>query len=183
MPDSAAAFTKPHRGQPPRIWRSPYARTATASLLRRLDRDLAAADTSTAWVLSASELIERGLKDDSIALRGVLARAGQAKTEARDREYGAFLADVFARGSFRAAVSLSKIPAAARDQAAQAIVEATMGLYHGRLDGPGAPWPTLRVPKWRLGPLGQSGWTALQEAEARYRSAHAGGTVARAGER
>jgi hypothetical protein len=180
MPDSASSFTRPGRGRPPTIWRSPYARTSTAGVLRRLDRDLAAADTSTAWVLSASELIERGLRDDSLALRGVLARAGQARLEARDREYGAFLADVFARGSFRAAVSLSKITAAARDRAAQAIVDATMGLYHGRLDGPGAPWPTLRVPKWRLGPLGQSGWTALQEAEARYRTAHAAGAIARA---
>jgi L,D-transpeptidase catalytic domain len=181
MPDSAAAFTKPHRGQPPRIWRSPYARTSTAALLRRLDRDLAAPDTSTAWVLSASDLVERGLKDDSLALRGVLARAGQAKNEARDREYGAFLADAFTRGAFRATVSLSKISAAARDRAAEAIVESTMGLYHGRYDSPGAPWPTSKVPKWRLGPLGQSGWTALLEAEARYRAGHSGGTVARAG--
>jgi hypothetical protein len=172
MPDSAAAFTRPHRGQPPRIFRNPHARTGTAALLRRLDRDLAAPDTSTAWVLSASELVERGLKEDSIALRGVLSRAGQGRGADRTREYGGFLADVFARGSLRVAVSLSKIGAQARDRAAQEIVDATMGLYHGRLDGPTAPWPTRRVPKWRLGPLGQSGWTALAEAEDRYRASH-----------
>ncbi|MDB4950240.1 MAG: uncharacterized protein JWM27_2889 [Gemmatimonadetes bacterium] len=173
MPDSAAGFTRNRgHGAPPRIWRNPWARTSTAAVLRRLDRDLAAPDTSTAWVLSASELIGRGLRDDSLALRGILARAGQGRTEARNRELGAFLSDVFTRGSFRAAVSLSKIAADARDRAAQAIVDASMGLYHGRLDGPAVPWPTSRVPKWRLGPLGQSGWVALQDAETRYRATH-----------
>jgi hypothetical protein len=182
MPDSAAAFTRPHRGQPPRIYQNPNARLSTAALLRRLDRDLAATDSSTAWVLSASELVERGLKDDSIALRGILARAGQARMDARNRELGSFLADAFARGSLRAAVSLSKIGAEARDKAAQEIVDATMGLYHGRLDSPTAPWPTRRVPKWRLGPLGQSGWTALAEAEDRFRASH-GMAVAQGGTR
>ena len=122
-------------------------------------------------------LVERGLKDDSIALRGVLSRAGQGRTENRSREYGAFLADVFARGSLRAAVSLSKIGEQARVRAAQEIVDATMGLYHGRWDAPLAPWPTRRVPKWRLGPLGQSGWTALAEAEDRFRAAHVAGST------
>jgi hypothetical protein len=178
MPDSAAAFTKPHRGQPVRIWRNPYARTSTAALLRRLDRDLAATDTATGWVLSASELLERGLRDDSLALRGMLARAGQSRSENRNREFGAFLADVFARGSLRAAVSLSKIGAEARTRAAEGIVDATMGLYHGSLDGPTAPWPTRRVPKWRLGPLGQSGWTALEAAENRFRAQHGGAVAA-----
>lgn len=168
MPDSAAAFTRSGRRSQP--WTNPRSRLRTPELLRRLDRDLAAeADTSTAWILSASALIDRGLRDDSLALRGMLARAGTAEDEARRREFDTFVADAFSRGSFRAAVSLSKIGEEERRRAADAIVNATMDLYHGPL-GSTAPWPTSRVPKWRLGPLGQSGWTALQEAEERYRA-------------
>jgi hypothetical protein len=171
MPDSAARFTRSHKPPPPK-WSNPRRRLTTAALLARLDRDLVAPDTSAQWVLSASELISRGIKDDSIALRGILARAPRPAQESRRREYGAFLADVFSRGPLRAAVSLSKIPADARDAAAQEIVDATMSLYHGSLTAPTAPWPTKRVPKWRLGPLGQSSWTALAQAEERYRSMH-----------
>lgn len=169
MPDSAAAFTRPSGRTRPYV--NPRDRVRTADLLRRLDRDLAAQhDTANAWVLSASSLIERGLRDDSLALRGVLARAGAPEKESRRREYDLFVADAFARGSLRAAVSLSKIGAEARERAAEAIVRGTMEVFHGPLDAR-APWPTSRVPKWRLGPLGQGGWTALQEAEERYRAA------------
>lgn len=169
MPDSAAAFTRSSRRTVPFV--NPRDRVRTADLLRRLDRELAAPhDTANTWVLSASSLIERGLREDSLALRGVLARAGAPGKESRRREYDLFVADAFARGSLRAAVSLSKIGPEARERAAEAIVRGTMEVFHGPLDDR-APWPTSRVPKWRLGPLGQGGWTALQEAEERYRAA------------
>jgi hypothetical protein len=183
MPDSAAAFTRPRRGgdrRPP--WRNPREGARTADLLRQLDRDLAAAANDTAWVLSASALMKRGLADDSLALRGLLSRAATGATESRRREFAGFLADAFSRGSFRASVSLSKIGEDERNAAAAAIVDATMRLYHGPLDAT-APWPTKRVPKWRLGPQGQSGWTALADAEARFRAEHGGTAPAAAGER
>jgi lipoprotein-anchoring transpeptidase ErfK/SrfK len=173
MPDSASRFTRSRGGGRTQPYVNPRDRVRTADLLRRLDRELAAPDTANGWVLTASSLIERGLREDSLALRGVLARAGTARDEARKREYDNFVADVFARGSFRAAVSLSKIGEEERERAAEAIVRATMDLYHGPLS-PQAPWPTNRVPKWRLGPLGQSGWVALQQAEERYRAARPG---------
>lgn len=148
---------------------NPLARVATAQLLTRLDRQLVTGDTSTAWTATARELIRRGLDDDAIALRGVLARAGTSGLERVDREYATFLADAFSRGSMRAVVSLARIDEKARERAAVAVVEALMDLYPGELDVPAAPWPTSRVPNWRLGPEGTQGWKALRAAEELYR--------------
>ncbi len=176
QPDSVAAFTRSARRVPRRA--DPLARVATATLLTRLDRQLAAPADDSSWVATLNALIERGLRDDAIALRGVLARAGAAEPEARREEYKTFLADVFSRGALRTVVSLNRIPAGARERAVAEIVEGTMELYHGRLDDPLAPWPTRRVPKERLGPEGQAGWTALQAAEAAYRERYGVGTAA-----
>ena len=167
QPDSVAAFTRLARRVPRAP--NPLERLTTAQLLARLDRELAAPDTSHAWVNTAHTLIGRGLADDAIALRGLLARAGQARGAARREEYATFLADAFSRGSLRVVVSLNRIPEEARERAAAEIVEATMELWHGDLDGPLTPWPTRRVPKGRLGPEGQAGWTAVERAEVAYR--------------
>jgi hypothetical protein len=145
------------------------ARTATAQLLTRLDRELEAADTSRAWTETASELIRRGIDDDAIALRGLLARSGTAADDRSNREYSTFVADAFTRGSLRAVVSLARISEEARERASVAIVEGVMDLYGGALDGAGAPWPTRRVPEWRLGPEGTQGWQSLRSAEGAYR--------------
>jgi hypothetical protein len=153
---------------------NPLTRMPTPQLLTRLDRQLQAADTSIAWTSTASELIRRGVDDDAIALRGLLARAGQSPHPRSNREYATFLADAFSRGSLRAVVSLARIDAVDRERAALAIVEAVMDLYPGSLEGPSAPWPTRRVPNWRLGPEGTQGWRALQTAEAAYRDRPAG---------
>jgi hypothetical protein len=169
QPDSVAAFTRtaPRAARPP----NPLERLATAALLTRLDRELAApADTASAWVMTAHTLLERGLRDDAAALRGLLQRAGGAATEGRREEYATFLADAYTRGSLRVVVSLNRIPAAARDRAAAALVAATMDLWHGDLDGRLTPWPTRRVPRERLGPEGRAGWQALADAEEGYRA-------------
>lgn len=176
QPDSAASFTRPSRSAA-RKPVNPLARMSTDRLLARLGQQMKA-DTTTRWPETAAELIARGLKDDADALRGVLALAGTAPGQIRNEEYGTFLADVFARGSLRAAVSLARIDKEARDRAAHAIVRATMSLYHGSPNDPAAPWPTRRVPKWRLGPSGQAGWTALHEAEESFRAGRDGRTVA-----
>ena len=169
QPDSVAAFTRSTRRAAARPAANPLARVATATLLTRLDRELADAADDSTWVAVAGELVERGVKEDAAALRGVLSRAGAPASERRRAEYATFLADVFSRGALRTVVSLNRIDARARERAVADIVNATMSLYHGRLDAPLAPWPTRRVPKDRLGPEGQAGWTALQAAEAAYR--------------
>jgi hypothetical protein len=178
QPDSVAAFTATARRvpRPP----NPLARVSTAALLRRLDTELAEPDTATRWVATASTLLERGLKDDAPALRGLLARAGDSPSSARREEYGTFLADAFSRGALRVTVSLNRIDAEARDRAAVAIVKAAMDLWHGELEGPTVPWPTRRVPLERLGPEGQAGWRAISAAEDAYRETHTRRRPARA---
>jgi len=176
QPDSVVRFTRStRRARGPVLYRNPMDRLATPALLTRLDRLLAAtAADDSSWTLAASALLERGLKDDAPALRGLLDRAGKAEPEARRREFAAFLADAFSRGALRTVVSLNRITPGARQRAVEEIVEATMSLYHGPLEHPLAPWPTRRVPVSRLGPEGQSGWKALQDAEAAYRARFAG---------
>lgn len=154
------------RNRPP----NPLLGMSTEDLFRRLDRQIQAADTSAAWTQTASVLISRGISDDSLALRGILSRAGRTQNERFEREYATFVADAFSRGSLRAVVSLARIDAAARQRAAEAIVRAVMDSFHGPLDQPGAPWPTSRVPPWRLGPDGTRGWKALELAEENYRT-------------
>jgi hypothetical protein len=167
QPDSVAAYTRQARRVPTPP--NPLARVGTAALLTRLDRELAAPDTSHAWVNTAHTLLERGLGEDAAALRGLLQRAGQGRAGVRREEYATFVADAFSRGSLRVVVSLNRISEAARERAASAIVEATMEMWHGGLDEPTAPWPTRRLPKTRLGPEGQAGWEAVAAAETAYR--------------
>jgi hypothetical protein len=119
--------------------------------------------------MTAHTLLERGLRDDAAALRGILSRAGRAATPARRAEYATFLADAYARGSLRVVVSLNRIEAEARERAAADVVRATMELWHGGLDERLTPWPTRRVPRERLGPEGQAGWSSLASAETAYR--------------
>jgi hypothetical protein len=179
QPDSVAAYTRQARRVPTPP--NPLARVGTAALLTRLDRELAAPDTSHAWVNTAHTLLERGLADDAAALRGLLQRAGQGRASARREEYATFVADAFSRGSLRVVVSLNRIPQAARERAAAAIVEATMEMWHGGLDEPTAPWPTRRLPKSRLGPEGQAGWEAVAAAEAAYRDRYRARTASTGG--
>jgi hypothetical protein len=162
-------IARPTNPRPAPRQANPLTRLSTQQLLTRLDRQLADGDTSSAWIATTSELIRRGIADDAIALRGILARAGTSGTEKVDREYATFLADAFARGSMRAVVSLARIDATARDRAAMALVEAIMDLYPGDLNASAAPWPSGRVPNWQLGPEGTQGWRALRAAEELYR--------------
>jgi L,D-transpeptidase catalytic domain len=168
QPDSVAAYTRQARRVPTPP--NPLARLGTEALLARLDRELAAPETAQAWVNTAHTLMERGLGEDAIALRGLLQRAGQARGDVRREEYATFVADAFSRGSLRVVVSLNRISEEARARAASAIVEATMEMWHGELDAPTAPWPTRRLPRSRLGPEGQAGWTAIEQAEGAYRT-------------
>lgn len=173
MPEKAPPMPRTEKKKEP----DPLAGIPTPELLERLDRELALPDTSARWTRTASRLITRGLKDDAIALRGVLARAGSATEAHRNREYATFLADVFQRGALRATVSLARISDEERERAASAIVNATLDLYAAPLDEAAAPWPTHRVPDWRLGPDGRRGWDALRDAEIAYRERKGVGPV------
>ncbi len=133
--------------------------------------------------MTAHTLLERGLEDDAIALRGLLGRAGRAAAPTVREEYATFLADAFSRGSLRVVVSLNRISAEARERAAADVVRATMELWHGGLDERLTPWPTRRLPRERLGPDGQAGWSAVAAAEARYRERFGARGGARAGAR
>lgn len=168
------------RGEEPAAFSAPATQRKTApirldvgpptpQLLTRLDRQITAAGTGPAWTKTASVLIVRGLANDSMALRGLLGRAGSSGDDRFEGEYATFLADAFSRGSQRTVVALAKLDAAARARAARAIVEATMDLYHGPMDAR-APWPTTRLPRWRLGPTGRRGWQALEQAESALRT-------------
>ncbi|MEX0912814.1 MAG: L,D-transpeptidase family protein [Gemmatimonadota bacterium] len=147
----------------------PLGGVPTQQILDDLASHLQAGDETAAWVPLASRLITRGLKDDAIALRGLLALAGTAGSDALNWEFGTFLADAFTRGSWRAVVSLARIDEQSRARATAAIVDATMALYPGSALDERAPWPTRRLPNGILGPEGQAGWDALLAAERHYR--------------
>jgi hypothetical protein len=155
------------RPQPP----DPLAGVPTDRLLADLTKLLEDNDRTAAWVPVASRLITRGLKDDAVALRGLLSLAGTPTNGSLSWEYDTFLADAFSRGALRVVVSLARIDDAARTRATRSIVSATMSLYSGRLDDAAAPWPTHRMYNGVLGPEGRAGWDALQEAEREYRAA------------
>jgi hypothetical protein len=173
--------TDPGKPRPPPA--DPLGGVPTAEILARLDDALQNPDTSASWVPLVSRLITRGVKDDSMALRGVLARAGTAATEKLNREYATVLADAYSRGGLRAVVSLARIDEDARERAAHAIVTATMSLYPLDPNGPAAPWPTRRIPPGRLGPDGTTGWKALAAAESEYREQLAHGRTSGAAKR
>ena len=164
--------TPPARPRPPQPT-DPLAGVSTQELLARVDRGLGARAPSADWVRAVSRLITRGLKDDPVALRGLLERAGTGTSGRAKREYATFLADAFSRGALRVVVSLARIEPTPRARAAQAIVSATMDLQPAVGDAP-PPWPTRRVPAAGLGPEGRAGWEALAAAEEKYRGVKPG---------
>lgn len=122
------------------------------------------------WPEVASILLERGLTDEPEALRALLGRAGDLPSRRLEREYSTFLADAYARGTRRTLEILSRMDERERELAADAIVEATLGLYAGPIDSPTIPWPTRRIPRVSLEESEVHGWTALGQAEQEYRS-------------
>ena len=173
-----APTTSPGTGAPPPP--DPLAGVATSELLSRLEGLLETGDRAGAWVPLASRLITRGLRDDAAALRGLLALASTAATDALNREFSTFLADAYARGTLRVVVSLARIDEDARERASGAIVDGTMALHAGSALEERAPWPTRRLHNGMLGPEGLSGWNALLAAEEAYRRE---AVVARNGDR
>ncbi len=125
------------------------------------------------WSEVATILLERGLSDEPEALRALLGRAGDLPSRRLEREYATYLADAYARGAWRTLEILSRMEDRERQLAAEAIVEATIGLYPGELDSPTTPWPTRRIPRVSLEDSQIDGWAALAEAESDFRDAMA----------
>jgi hypothetical protein len=169
--ESLDAAPPPPASDPGSRPRSPdrLAGVSSGSILAQLEELLEENDDTGAWVPLASRLITRGLKDDAIALRGLLALAGTPSDPLLGWEFDTFLADTFSRGALRVVVSLARIDEEARLRATRSIVNATMSLYPGRLDDGSAPWPTRRMHNGVLGPEGRAGWDALLAAEQKYR--------------
>ncbi len=169
--ESLDAAPPPPASDPGSRPRSPdrLAGVSSGSILAQLEELLEENDDTGAWVPLASRLITRGLKDDAIALRGLLALAGTPADPVLGWEFDTFLADTFSRGALRVVVSLARIDEEARLRATRSIVNATMSLYPGRLDDGSAPWPTRRMHNGVLGPEGRAGWDALLAAEQKYR--------------
>jgi len=165
--DDEPATNPTDPGRPTVTRPDPLAGLSSTEILRRLGRELERADTTTNWIPYASRLITRGLKDDADALRGLLELAGTARTPRLNREYSTFLADAYSRGALRTVVSLARIDEKKREEAAAAIVAATLAQHVGPLNA-SSPWPTRRVAQAQLGPEARRGMQALREAEDAY---------------
>lgn len=160
---AAAARAKP---SPPEgaEWKN----TSTAELLWKLDRELATAEYSSEpsrWPELAGAVLRRGLDGDGAALRGLLSLAEPIEDPAVADEYATFLADAYASSPIQTLTALARLPRLPRERAAEAIVQASVGLYHGTPDELSAPWPTRRVPRTALSGVARTGWDVLQAVE------------------
>jgi hypothetical protein len=140
-------------------------------LLRTLDSELWLDKEISRWPEVAGILLDRGLKSaDDEALAGLLASAGNLPNSRVEREYATYLADAYARNPLRTVEVLSELDRSSRQYAANAIVSATMELFHGSFDDPVAPWPTSRVPQSARDDAARAGWRSLGSAESGFRA-------------
>jgi L,D-transpeptidase ErfK/SrfK len=144
----------------------------THALLHEFDTELWLGDVApeaSRWSDVAGLLLRRGLEDDAEALRGLLSRAADLPSRHIELEYATFLADAYARGAIPTLAAMAEMDPELRDHAAEAIVEATLGLYPGKLDDRVTPWPTRRVPRSMVDAAERPSWGALSDAEREYR--------------
>lgn len=145
-----------------------WKKTSTPELLALLEDELTVAEYSSEpsrWPEIAGVVLRRGLDGDGVALRGLLELAEPIESREVADEYATFLADAYASGTVRTLTALARLPRRARERAAEAIVQASLGLYHGTPDDPSTPWPTRRVPRTSLSGVARTGWDVLQEVE------------------
>jgi len=164
----AAAARAAARGKTDPSEGAEWKKTPTAELLWMLDNELSEAQYSSEpnrWPELAGAVLRRGLDGDAAALRGLLALAETIETAEVADEYATFLADAYASGTLQTLTALARLPRLARERAAEAIVQASLGLYHGTPDDPTTPWPTRRVPRSALSGVARTGWDVLQAAE------------------
>jgi hypothetical protein len=171
MAEKARATFDPARPAPRDAVLEGWKALPTEELLLAFDDELSLRSERSRWAEVAGLLLDRGLRGkDDAALTGLLSRTGEFPDEAREREYGTFLADAFGRSPLRTLAMLSRLDREKRAPAGRVIVEATMNLFHGAFDASGAPWPTLRIPRDVVTPEARIGWLALADAEREFRT-------------
>lgn len=148
-----------------------WKRMPTEQLLMVLGDEFWMEPDASRWPEVARLLLKRALDGgDGLALRGLLVAVIGLPSTSVEREYQTFLADAFMRSPLPTMEALSQLEPRYREPAAEAIVNASIGLYPGELDAHSVPWPTGRVPKTLLGPDARRGWNALSRAEERLRT-------------
>jgi len=153
-------------------------RVGDDELLRRLDAALedeadapsGEGDATPDWVMLAAVATQRALAGDDEMVDALLQTAASLRAGPLREEFGAYLADLYTRGTLRTLASLSRLERRERMAAAQAIVTATLGLYPGASTDRTATWPTNRVPREALDSDAEAGWQALADAEASFRN-------------
>jgi hypothetical protein len=143
------------------------------ALLRRLDDALDGVagdeETTPEWVTVAAVAVQRGLRGNDEMVEALLQTARTLPTGTVREEFGAFLSDLYTRGTLRTLSALSRLGTSDRSAAARAIVSASLGLYPGDSGDRTATWPTGRVPREVLDDDALDGWDALEAAEAGLR--------------
>jgi hypothetical protein len=176
-PPATRASSRPAGTPPPR---DPFVveleGQETNELLARLDDELVAdafAESEAKWPSVASVLLFRGVKDDDdAALAGLLTRIDDLGEGRLRDEFSAVLADAYTQGPLRTLAVLGRLDRQTREQAAQAIVRATVGLYPGSPGDASTPWPTKRAPREVLDDrYAQRAWDTLHDAEQEVREA------------
>ena len=147
-----------------------WQRMTTKQLSLVLQSELWENPRRSRWPEVAHLLSDRGMEGDESALVGLLSGALDLPSADVEREFRTFLADAFSRGGIRTVEALGEFAEDERVFLAAMIVDATMDLYHGDLEGTSAPWPTRRVPRAALDSSAHAGWTALREAEVSFGS-------------
>jgi hypothetical protein len=140
----------------------------TETLAARLAQELAAGEAG--WTHAAGELLRRAAEDHDVgAARGLLESAGAAREATVRAEYATYLVDLSERGGVAMIRALGRLDARRTRLAAGAIVDATVGLYHGRTGDAMLPWPSRRWDAPGLDGERARGFAALQAAERAYR--------------
>jgi hypothetical protein len=164
-----STFNPASKPPPPDPQLERWKRMATPQLLDALEDELWKDGKRSRWSEVTGLLIRRALKDDTDALRGVLARVNDLPDDVVEREYRTYVADIYLRRPLPTLEALSSLSLRDRSRIADAIVAGTMGLYYGDLEAHSAPWPTRRVPQSLIETSARRGWLALQRAEGEFR--------------
>ncbi|HET7321725.1 MAG TPA: hypothetical protein VFI96_04450, partial [Longimicrobiaceae bacterium] len=142
----------------------------TPDLLAVLGDQLWYPQDESRWADVAGLLLERAASEgDEEAVEGLLSNVGDLPNERTEREYDAILASTYARMPLLTLRALSDLGHSRARRAAEAIVTATMELYHGDFTDIGAPWPTGRVLASQITEDEEQGWELVVRAQKEFR--------------
>jgi hypothetical protein len=170
MAQRARITATPIKPPPPDPVMDRWKAMRTPALLSVLESELRLPDNRSRWPEVVTLLVDRGLKDDEHALPGLMRVVPEITNAKREKEFGTFLAHAYARNPLKTLAALARLDSGEREEAAAAIVRATMQLYSGDFAQSVAPWPTSRVPRSAVQGDGRRGWDALARAETEMRA-------------